>query len=83
MTVVNPLNPLELLAGELAYACNHRQCPCLCVENCPFDIQHPCADITFADWIFCCSKLCKLICKFSNVRGCKMKSMFLNVSENC
>ena len=26
-------------------------CPCLCVENCPFDIEHPCADITFADWI--------------------------------
>lgn len=51
MTVVNPLNPLELLAGELAYACNKGQCPCLCVEDCPFDIQHPCADITFADWI--------------------------------
>lgn len=39
MTVVNPLNPLELLAGELAYACNNGMCPCVSKENCPFDSQ--------------------------------------------
>ena len=53
MTVVNPLNPLELLAGELAYACNNGICPCVSKENCPFDSQNStCSDILFTDWIF-------------------------------
>lgn len=47
----NSLSPIEILANELAYACNKGYCPSINKEDCPFSFPNHCHNILPEDWI--------------------------------
>lgn len=44
-------SPIEILANELAYACNKGYCPSVNKEDCPFSFPSHCHNIIAEDWI--------------------------------